>query len=422
MTGFFCDLSGLEIMGLDVKSLVRQFGSFCRSFRFSGSGGSGLDWGSWLVPGSSYDYRQEAGVLWGNSIVLACLYWMVRTFPEAPVRVKRLAGSGRYEICETHPVVSLINLPNRFYDGSVLWAGTLLSLNTDGNAYWYKVRSAAGKVVELWYVPHFQIELVWKDDGSEFISGYRHTVDGVSRLLAVEDVIHFRAGIPDPDNSRKSLSPLAAVLREICTDNEAATFSASLLRNMGMPGVVISPMKEEVGFSAAQHEKLVSLWSSKFRGDRRGEPLVAPLPLQVSSPGFSPEQMVLDKVRRVPEERITAALGISAIVVGLGAGLERSTYSNYREAREAAYESNIIPTQRMLASQLTRSLLSELGDVDRERLYFDLSEVLGLREDQDSLHARVVADYQGGLITRAEARNMLGWPAGVGDEVFVHQV
>lgn len=405
------------------RNLLKRLGMAYRAFRFSGLGGehrlfSGPNFG--LLPGTQFDYRREAGVLWENSIVLACIYWMVRTFPEATLCVRRQLGGGQFEWLYEHAVLSLIDSPNRFYDGSVLWAGTLLSLSADGNAYWYKVRSEAGRVVELWYLPHFQVEPMWKSDGSEFISGYEYRVDGQRYLLPLENVVHFRAGVPHPQNPRKGLSPLAAVLREVCADNEAATFSAALLRNMGVPGVIISPAKDEVHFSPEQHEKLISLWSAKFSGDRRGEPLVAPIPLQISTPGFSPEQLVLDRVRKIPEERITAALGISSIVIGLGAGLERATYSNYKEAREAAYESNIIPTQRMLANQLTRHLLPEFSFGVGDRLHFDLSEVSGFREDQDSLHRRIVGDYQGGVITRAEARSALGWPVSRDDEVYVN--
>ena len=404
---------------MDFKNFIRRMGQVYRAIRFP-SGGS-CYWDGLGLPGTKYDYRSEAGLLWENSIVLACIYWIARTFPEAPLRVKRYLGDGRYELVHDHPLISLLENPNRHYDGSVLWAGTLLSLSVDGNAYWYKVRSEAGKVVELWYLPHFQVEPKWDSEGKDFVSCYEYTVDGKKTLLPLDDVIHFRSSIPNPHNTRKGLSPLTAVIREICSDNESATFSASLLRNMGMPGVIISPAKDEVGFSQEQHEKLLSLWSSKFHGDRRGEPLMAPVPLNITTPGFSPEQLVLDKVRRIPEERITAALGISAIVVGLGAGLERATYSNFREAREAAYESNIIPTQRILAHQLTRCLLDELGDAENEKLFFDISEVMGLREDQDSLHKRIVQDYQGGVITRAEARNTLGWPAKENDDIFVHE-
>lgn len=404
-------------------NLIKRLGAAYRAFRFPSFGcEDGRNLNSYFPSSLGRSSGMESGAMWENSIVLAAIYWIVRTFPEAPLYIKKSSGrGGHYEILQDHPFLCLLDAPNPHYDGSVLWSGTLMSLNLDGNAYWYKARSAAGKVAELWYVPHYHIEPIWKSDGSSFISGYEYYVDGQKILIPVKDIVHFRAGIPHPLNTRKGLSPLAGVVREVCADNEASVFSAALLRNMGVPGVIISPSKESMDLSAEQHEKLLALWSAKFCGDRRGEPLVVPSPIEIRSPGFNPEQMVLDKVRRIPEERITAALGISAIVIGLGAGLERSTYSNYREAREAAYESNIIPTQRMLLRQLTRQLFDEFVDVDQEKLFFDLSEVHVLREDQDRLHSRIVGDYQGGVITRSEARSALGWPVGAGDGIYVYE-
>jgi hypothetical protein len=73
--------------------------------------------------------------------------------------------------------------------------------------------------------------------------------------------------------------------------------------------------------------------------------------------GFSPEQLLLRELRRIPEERVTAVLGVPAIVAGLGAGLDRSTFTNMAEAREAAYESGIIPTQRIIAEDIRFQLL-----------------------------------------------------------------
>ena len=51
--------------------------------------------------------------------------------------------------------------------------------------------------------------------------------------------MHFRFGL-DPENDRKGRSPLAGVLREVFTDDEAANYTASLLRNMGVPGIIVS--------------------------------------------------------------------------------------------------------------------------------------------------------------------------------------
>ena len=64
---------------------------------------------------------------------------------------------------------------------------------------------------------------------------------------------------------------------------------------------------------------------ASFTGDRRGEPLVLGRGVQVQQFGFSPGEMDLKELRRLPEERISGGLGIPAIVAGLGAGLDRST-------------------------------------------------------------------------------------------------
>ena len=81
----------------------------------------------------------------------------------------------------------------------------------------------------------------------------------------------------------------------------------------------------------------------KFRGDGRGEPWFHNEPIEVTTPGFTPEQLVLDKVRSIPVSRIGAALGFDPMVIGLSS--EQKTYSNLGEALEAAYELNIVPTQ-----------------------------------------------------------------------------
>lgn len=394
-------------------------GALSKSIPFSGGGTYGYagPWG-WLfnlLPGAQYDYRREAANLWENSIVLACIKWMGRTFPEAPPLIEELMPDGKWVVSPGHSFVPLIENPNPFWTDCELWAATLLSLAVDGNAYWYKSRSKAGRVVELYYVPHWTMEPRWPDDGGKFLSGYEYRVHGDPIHLPVEDVVHFRDGV-DPRNYRKGLSPLSAVLREVCSDNEAATFSAALLRNMGVPGVVISPAKEEGELATEERERLLKLWQQKFAGDRRGEPLVTQIPISVSAPAFSPEQMVIDKVRRVPEERITAALGIPAIVVGMGAGLERSTYANFKEAREAAYESSIIPTKRILAKQLTQQLLVEFADPGRFRIGWDFSEVRALQESQNDMFARLTAAVGGPWLSPNEARAYVGRPAiGGGD-------
>ncbi len=400
-----------------MKGLLKRIKDLASSFKLFNNY-SGLSSSSYsLYP--TGDITDNVGIPWENSIIYSAINWISRTFQESNLLVKKIDGEGAFQIVRDHEVLRLLETPNPYYDLTTLWSGTLLSLHTDGNAYWYKCRSESGRVTQLWYVPHFMMEPISSEKSDSFIDAYRYSYNGTELHIPVSDVVHFRNGMLDPYNIRKGISPLSSIIKEICTDNEAALFSTSILKNMGVPGIIITPSKEEVHFSPDNAQKLSMLWKSKFRGENRGEPLVAPLPLKIDTLGWSPEQLVLDKVRRIPEERISSVLGVSPIVLGLGAGLEKSTYNNYKEAREAAYESNILPMQKMLGKQLNNQLLIDFTHDRSYQFFFDTSGVKCLREDANSMFQRIINAYQGGVINRAEARTALGWQTSADDNVFI---
>lgn len=363
-----------------------------------------------MLPGSSYDYRREAGNLWDNSIVLACLKWMGRTFPEALPCIQQKDAKGQWEIVQGHPFPTLLEYANPLYGSSVLWQATLICLAIDGNSYWHKLRSGAGKLVGFQHISFFRIRPFIKSDGTLC---YRYfNSRGAIEEFPAESIIHFRDG-KHPENDLIGLSSLGAVLREVCTDNEAGTFMAAILRKMGIPGAVICPKGgPEVGLTDEQVKDFKRSWRENFTGENRGDVFVQGIPVDVQNPGFSPEQLVLDKVRDIPEERITSALGIPAVVVGLGTGLEQSNNrASSEEADSWAWRNCLIPTQRILAGQLTRDLREVehlLGPT--ERFWFDLGDVGSLQQDEDKLHGRARENYQKGLMTRNEARSMIGLP------------
>lgn len=374
---------------------------------FTGRASSGF---AALLTGTRYDYRKAVGDGSDNSAVTACINWIVTTFPEAPLRVQRVATDGTKAPVVGHAMVELINAPNPYYDGELLIAATVADFNISGNAYWLKIRSGAGRPVELWWVPSSLIEPKWPEDGSAYLSHYEYKPGNRPIRIEPEDVIHFRFRL-DPKNPRKGISRLHATLREVFADDEAANFAGALLRNMGVPGVVISP-DGDTQVDADTAEAIKVDFAARFGGDNRGMPGVFGAPMKVQVLSFSPEQMNLRELRRLPEERISAALGVPAIVAGLGAGLDRSIYNNFSEAREAVYEQNIIPTQRIFASALRRQLLPDFGDTRGLIVDHDYSEVRVLQEDRNALTERAARMLTGGIVTVHEARHLLGLTAG----------
>lgn len=381
-------------------------------------------WRAWLMPNSHFNYAREVGDGTRSSTVMAPLNWIARTFPAAPVGLWKILPDGQEDQEYGHDMIRLLHRPNEHYTGKLLMQATALDYYISGNAYWLKLRNGRGKGVpaQLWWVPSTIIEPKGPDnqDTSIFIDYYDYRPNGVQVRISPEDVVHFRFGL-DKENQRLGMSPMASVLREIFTDDEAANYTAALLKNMGVPGVVISP--KEGGVSGPSPEDVKAskdYMSSQFTGDKRGEPLVMSGPTEVEQFGFSPEQMVLKDLRRIPEERVTAVLGIPAIVAGLGAGLDRSTFANFAEARKAAYESNTIPAQEVMAEDIRFQLLPDFEpDPMQFKVAFDLSNVRILQEDEHKRAERLDIGVRGGWIKRGEARRELGFEATEADDVYL---
>jgi HK97 family phage portal protein len=371
---------------------------------------------SYLLGGTKLDYAGMVQDPSKNSIVVAVVGWIARNFPEAPVRVARILPKDVHEYVSRGPtgpgfMLRLLERPNAWFSGVLLWMATITDLYCTGNAYWVKVRNASGRVVELWWVPKAQMRPGWPADGKTFIGWYEYRPgDGFVYGLRPEDVVHFRDGI-DPLNTRVGLSKLASLFREIYTDDESANFSASLVRNMGVPGVVISPSNTVTSMGVEMDpEKIKQAFMEKFGGDRRGEPLVLTEATDVKVLSFNPLEMDLKALRRVPEERISGVLGIAAVVAGLGAGLERSTFTNYGEARKAAYEESVIPEQRLISAEIEVQLLPDFADTESQEydVDFDLRQVRALQEAADAIWSRNRAAASAGLITRAAFKRAVG--------------
>lgn len=360
------------------------------------------------------DYRGAVGDGRGSALIMSCVLCLCRAFPEAPLRVRQREGRGaraKLVPVDDHPLVALVERPNPYYDGDLLWQATLTDWLLTGNAYWVKIRAAAGRVVAVYWVPAAMVEPRWGDEGSgisdQFISYYEYDAGGNPVRLPPGDVVHFRHGL-DPDNVRKGFSPIASLLREVYTDDTAANYSASMLTNMGVPGLMISPDGEDLEVSQEEKEKIKTEANQRFGGDNVGSTMVFGQRMKAQILSFSPQQMAVKDLRRIPEERVAALLGTPAGVVGLGAGLDRNTFSNLKEGREALYESNLIPTQRLIAAALKHQLLPDFAAPTGIVLDFDLSNVRILQEDQNALHQRARDDLGAGLIRLNEAREMIG--------------
>lgn len=379
-------------------------------------------WGSVLTtPGTNFNYEAEVGNGTGSSTVMAPLEWITRTFPEAPLAVAKLLDDGQEEVEPGHDLIRLLHRPNPYFTGPLLWQATILDYYLNGNAYWWKIRDRGGKVAQLWWIPSVFVEPEVNDQTNQtsFIDYYKYNPNGAEVKIDPDNIVHFRYGV-DPEDMRIGRSPLKSVLREVFTDDQGANYTAAILKNMGIPGLIITPTGDSDVGAVSDPKVLKERLTQQFNGDDKGAPLVSEAPIKVEQFSWDPEQLNLRELRKIPEERVSAVLGVPAIVAGLGAGLDRSTFANMSEAREMAYESNIIPAQRTLSEDIRFQLLGDFEvDPFAWKVFFDLTDVRVLQEDENKKAERFNIGVNGGWIKRAEARREFGLEVEDTDEVYI---
>lgn len=373
-----------------------------------------------LLPQARFDYEREVGDVWRNSAVAVGLGFIADNFAEAELQVTRQKRGGKTEPNPNHPLLQLLENPNDDYDSSVLWTGVVLSLlGGNGNGYWLKARGAGGygRPKQLWYLPHFMVAPQWSGN-DQFITHYLYRVDGRDYRIEKRDIIHFRYGV-DLYNLRSGRSRLQDVLREVFTDNEAATYEAALLRNFAVPGLMITPGDPTLSLSDPTAKGIKEKFREEYSGEGRGTPLVFSDPLKAEKISFSPEELALDKLRKVPEARICAALGLPPQVIGLTSGEDTKTYANMDVAQRMAYHNCLIPLHKRIAKTLTKQLLPDLGNPLTESVCWCYDDVQAMREDAEAVFKRYDLGVRGGWVRVSEAKEAAGLEWDETDEVYL---
>jgi|CXWL01.1.fsa_nt_gi HK97 family phage portal protein len=349
-----------------------------------------------------------------NSAVSACVTTLAFSFPEPPL----LAGydeEGRFVPDYNHPIMKLIRNPNPDMGEAEMMQFAITYAPTGGNCYFWKQRSASGKVVYLWPFNDGQISPAPGHNTSEgFVAFYEYD-SGDSKKIQIpkNDVIQWKWMI-DPLQPAKGIGAIELSAREVDKDNEASSYIFSLLKNNAVPSVVIT--KEEDDDSTQEEvDRMGRQWIQKHG---KGEPAFISHGMKVEQMGYDLHKLAAETLADIPESRIAANFRVPPSVAGLNVGIKRSDYGDVA-ARRAFTETTLIPLWRSLASELLNGLKDEYpGLPGNFTLQFDLRRVGALQEEESKRWDRLTLAFDRGAITREMMKQMLGLKAEPGDKVY----
>lgn len=342
-----------------------------------------------------------------SSAVESAVRWALRTFPEPTIVIEKRGKKG-WTIIPDHVAQVLMDHPSP--PGSKmsrihLMQQIVTNLMVDGNCYIEKLRGVqSGKVQALEVIPCTAVTVRSVSDAGNILSHYEVATNKGVKKIAPDDMIHIIDGV-DPNVPIMGMSPFKALAREVSTDLQIARYQEAILRAPSFKGLLGSkgvPLTDDQGRLVADQLR------RQGGGENAGGVVYVGTDITFQKTSLTPDEMALDQIPTWVEERISAVLGIPAVVLGLGAGLTRATFANFKEAREAAVEAYLIPMWTLVADALTNQLLPDIGGRPNERFRFDDTTVRALSEDEDRRHGRARENFEKNLWDRKTALVYIG--------------
>lgn len=372
-------------------------------------------------PGATDAYNEAMHGDSTNSLVNACLFRLATDFSQVPPQVVRQLDPRELDPLPDHPLTALMRRPNPHMSGLMLRWWTEYVLGVHGNAYWRKIRAGnaeTGNVIELWPVSPMRMAPVTYRNSGDFISAYRYWYSPNNyEDIPTTNILHFRHGVDDADH-RLGCSQLRKVAKQAATDDQVSRWMHNLLANGAQPGLVVN-IDKEVTLTSQQRQEFREYMEQQFGGDNIGGLALVQGGNGIERASLSPADMDLAPLAALSESRICAIFGVPPQVVGAKVGLEHATYSNYDQAAESYTELTLLPLLTTAAETITTQLLPDFTAEADVEMRFDTSGLRALADDENELTARVVLQWDSGIVTQNEARSKLGYdPLGTEGDVF----
>lgn len=342
-----------------------------------------------------------------NELIYACIEKKAKTASQVALKVYRKADDAELP---DHPLQTLLDHPNNQMGQSAFWASIIRTNQLSPDAYYEKVRSRAGRVVQLLPLRPDWMSPIKSNQG---IAGYEYRVPGVSPIqLKKEDVLHFPGY--DPINNYNGWPPVAVAARIGDVDNSTTDFIKLFWENGAIPmGILTS---EQV-LTDKLVEDIQRRWSERYGGYKRWlEPAVLSKGATYQRTGMTFTEMGFEALDKRDEIRICQVFDIPPIIVGAGVGMESSTYNNLENLQKDWWRNSLMPMYEEIDDVINFSLVPEFG----EDIYvaWDFSDVYALQEDEGAKWTRSKEALASGAITVNEYREMIGLdrlPGATGD-------
>lgn len=315
-----------------------------------------------------------------NVTAYACINEISKAVAGIPWVLKRkgVSRGSKVAVIDDHPILDLLKKPNPWQGGGEFSEACTSFLLIGGNAYIEAVGPESGPPMELY--THRPDRFTVIPDNLNRIAGYKYEVNGENHKFLDGEILHRK--LFSPLSEYYGLSPIQVAARDIDSDNEAARWNLSLLRNDMRPsGAFVT----DGDLGDQQYQRLKKETDAQYIGAMNaGRPLFLDGGLKWENFTISPKDSDWLSGRKLSKREIAQVYQVPPELIGDG---EVKTYSNYEEARKSFYVETILPYMDTFRDSLNNWLTIRWNE--SIVLDYDKDDIEALQEERDQLYERV---------------------------------
>lgn len=345
------------------------------------------------------------------SLIYRCINLVASSVAEAPVRVYD-ERDGQDATLPDHPLRQLLTRPNPLMGEAELFNIVTARAAIFGFSLIEIERGSYGRPIGLWPL---RSEWAKPIPRTGEVWDWEYTVPGRQPVTIPGDDVCVFAYAPSANGDPRGLGPLEVALREWSLLSTMQDYLKAFFDNGALPvyGLILD---SEADFTDDDAAVALAKWKEKLAS---GDPPFMESIEDIKRLSFDYNELAYTDLRDVSEIAILQAFGVPGSLVGQRYAQERSTFSNYGEARRSFYQDTIQKLWARLDDVLTRSLLPEFETRSTIHLEFDTSRIDALQEDQQQRRTHLLDAMRAGAITRADYRRELGLPIVPADDVYL---
>jgi HK97 family phage portal protein len=338
-----------------------------------------------------------------NAIIYSCIRELTNAAIEPRYFIEGFDRENQPFEIQDSALKSLLDAPNKTQDLYDLIEQLITHLYIAGNAYIFKERGQSGRITQLYLLRPDRVSIQSGTDNG--VSSYEYELNSNTYTIPPEDIGHIKLGT-NASNDLYGLSPLTVLANMLNLDQSITQFAKSFFQNAGVPSGLLRLKKRLT--TQEEANTIRARWRSQFSTPKNYNSLaILDEDAEYQPLSVDPSSMAMADLRNETESRICMAFQVPPILIGTVIGLNRSTYSNYAEARRSFWDETVSSLINKITRFFNKNICSEF--TTNESLNIDISNVAALIEDKDARSTRINTQFTNGVITLNEAREELGY-------------